>query len=208
MLFVLWLILAIMELVPISYCRISTISKPCCVPSHFRCVMDVTGGYTDPTSGRMLFVDRKVRLYNDYSLNVTRTDTDVTLPSGATFVHSELTFYNQHISYKIDGDRCQTDHIAALMQDKCIPDDAVLLETSRIGQSGHDGINVSTWRYVTADNITILRAVTVDQCWPIYQTEQSVSSNGVLSSMEYMISNIELGEVPDLIATPNICTKT
>ncbi|XP_033741812.1 uncharacterized protein LOC117328389 [Pecten maximus] len=204
---VLWLMLAISELVPGHNCQSRVIARPCCVPSHFRCVMDVTGGYTDPVSGKTSFVDSKVRLYNDYELNVTRTDTDVTLPSGVTFVHSELTYYNQHISYKIDGRQCRTDRITALMQDKCIPDDATLLGTNRIGQSGHKSITVDTWHYVTSNNITILRAVTVDQCWPVYQTEQSVY-NGGFSEMAYMINNIELGEHPDLIVTPNTCSKT
>ncbi|XP_021345010.1 uncharacterized protein LOC110444975 [Mizuhopecten yessoensis] len=115
------LIITTWALVSGCYGQSDVINRRCCVPSHFRCTMDVTGGYTDPVSGTTSYVDRKVRLYNDYDLNATRTDTDVTLPSGVTFVHSELTFYDKHISYKIDGGKCRTDHITDAMQDKCIP---------------------------------------------------------------------------------------
>ncbi|XP_060063357.1 uncharacterized protein LOC132543858 [Ylistrum balloti] len=207
MLLVPLLILVISVLVGGNNGQNDVIVTRCCVPSQFRCEMDVTGGYTDPVSGMNTFADRRVRLYNDYDLNVTRTDTDVSLPSGVSFVHSELTYYDQHISYKIDGSQCRPDRITAAMQDKCIPGYAVLVTTGRIGQSGGDGIEVATWRYVTSDNITILRAVSVEQCWPIYQTEQSVFSGGY-SRMTYMISNIEVGKFPDLITKPDICTMT
>ncbi|XP_061166004.1 uncharacterized protein LOC133174928 [Saccostrea echinata] len=181
----------------------------CCVPTNFRCNMDVTGGFLSNSGPH--FVDNQVLLYFDYVTQRTRTETGVILPNGGHLTHTEIADFAKHRVFKIDGSSCVESHMNASIQEQCISGDARLVSSGYVG-SPKNPLNVQTWRFSIPGtdiiNYRTLTETTPGKCIPVLQAEHGFL-NGAYSAMTYIISDVHIGGASSSLfdSRPDTCHK-
>ncbi|KAI8796770.1 ependymin-related protein 1 isoform X1, partial [Biomphalaria glabrata] len=167
----------------------NTTPRPCCFPYKFQAVVTQLTSFS---------VQNKVvtRLYRDW-------DSKIQVQEQATFTVNNIqsTGFKTIMDYKhgklytVNGDECRQAPLNSGMLEPCMPDNAVYLGTSYVGQESNSA-NFDTWYFKRNDfnrNLEMTVSVASDSCVPI---------------MEHIVGTIGEGATNNLVFFTNVTSVT